>query len=371
MRKAAARVLKVVLLLVPLLLSGCWDRRMLKDLRLTHATGMELLDDERVELIIALQREGKDGAGNTPVLTEAGRTVREARVSMNRLVSGQINTSHNRIVLIGESLARKDAYAPLDVIYRDPLNPLSIPVAVAVEKVSDIFMTELKDAPMIGDHLYRILQTAENEGALPFVTIQDFCVAMFDTGEDPVLPIIELVKEKQNVKAAGLALFHNTKMTGRLNRVQSTMLQLMSGETSASGIAIPFHHTISSMKDYVTINVLDLRRKMTVSVQHSEQIKAVLQLKVTVEVTEMPQSATTVEIMSDKLTEAMQEQLSRSMNETLVKLQEANCDYLGIGKELRGKYPSVWKQLKWDEMYKQIDLTVEPTVLLKEHGIIE
>lgn len=78
----------ILLLSIVVILSGCWDQRLLKDVKIIHGTGIDLIDKGQIELTLAIQTSTlQTKADMVPVLSEVGRTVREGRMKMDRRIS--------------------------------------------------------------------------------------------------------------------------------------------------------------------------------------------------------------------------------------------------------------------------------------------
>jgi spore germination protein len=63
--------------------------------------------------------------------------------------------------------------------------------------------------------------------------------------------------------------------------------------------------------------------------------------------------------------------LTSISNKVIKKLQEANCDPIGIGDMIRAKYYDYWKSIDWKEIYKEADITANVEVEVGNVGIIK
>ena len=113
------------LLILPLLLSGCWSKRELNELAIVVALGVDKVDDQ-YELSIQVVDPSEistrqPSTGRTPVITyhATGETIFEAVRKMTTLAARKPYFSHLRIVVIGEELAKEGINEALDLISRD------------------------------------------------------------------------------------------------------------------------------------------------------------------------------------------------------------------------------------------------------------
>lgn len=131
-----------LLLLSPLALAGCWDRKEINDVAFVIGSSVDKENGMyRSALQIALPGNlggagSKGGGGGTSggksyyLESKTGITLRSANMEIQAGNSRNLSFSHRRVLLIGEDFAR-DGIAPmLDQFARIPQNRLSSLVAV-------------------------------------------------------------------------------------------------------------------------------------------------------------------------------------------------------------------------------------------------
>ncbi len=363
-------LLILAIAMLSLLLSGCWDRHELKRVKLIQGSGFEA-SAEGVRMTSSLAVSDKQqSASQIAVLSGEGRTIREARVEMSKRIALEVDSSKSKLIVVDRQLAEKDLYEALDVIYRDPRNPLDMKIAISKDSTQEIMRLQITDEPFIGIHIRELLESSEKHSIVPKTDIQQLCSMIFSSGQDGVVPIIGLTPDRKGVRTDGAALLHNTRMTGTLDSLQTTMLLLLQGKLGGpASLTLQIDEEESGMKRFVTVNLqtsdtrIDLRRRNEEGV--------VLRMKVRAELIENPNASYHVSQHTRELESKLAETLERMAADTIRLLQEANCDAIGIGRKLKALDYAAWRQLDWAEAYPQERIRTEVKAKLIRHGILQ
>ena len=126
-------ILIILLLIIPLLLMGCWNRREVNDLNLVTAIGIDrMLAEGKPRYLVTLHtlnsiqsRRGTDSGGlqfstATPggILSMEGDTVYDAIRNFTLRSSRQMFLAHTQVLIIGEETAREGINQILDICLR-------------------------------------------------------------------------------------------------------------------------------------------------------------------------------------------------------------------------------------------------------------
>lgn len=369
-------VLFFILTLSLSILSGCWDQRLIKESRLILAAGLDLKPNGQIldTVVYPVVNKGSQSVAmvKSVVATSTGDSTRDARFNLDKQVSQNFDASRNRIFLFGEKLAKKDVYSSLDVIYRDPRSSLNAMVGVVQGKAEDGLKIQPPDSTLLDVYYPELIKSVSNIGLFEIETVQSICSLMFDDGNDYVLPYLKINKEKQRAEVIGTAMFHKTRMTGTLTGKESTLLLLLNNVKRPSPrftVKVNNRHKMKE-KDYITILVNDIERKMKITVSPDQKVHVKLDLEMDVNVNELPMD----HLESTKEALALNRKLTKEMNilaeKVIHKMQKADCDELGIGKRIRAFHNEDWEKMNWDKDYRNITIEPNVKVTIIQHGII-
>ncbi|UNL82866.1 Ger(x)C family spore germination protein [Priestia koreensis] len=364
---------------IPLLfLAGCWDQQLLKDTKLLYAVGMDLAEDNKVKLTTSIPSIMSASGQGPPqlesiVYSSIGPSVRGSRNTLDRTISEQINTSKNRVVIVSKEIAKKDLYAYLDVYYRDPMSNLAAKIIIADGKAGDFLRIQPKSEPITSKYISDLITSAEQVAMIPELNIQYLCSRLFDPGADALVPYVVKMPNNQTLKINGLAMFNETKYKGYLKSDESMLFTHLADENSTMNGRITkkvFKDSKTKINDYVTVNIEKSKRHLDIHFTPDHEIDVDLTLNFEVSLIEYPRQhvmdPSGISDMNARLTKAF----TKDAKKVITKLQEADCDGLGIGRRIMAFYPDEWKKLNWEEDYPRVHFRTKVNVSVVESGIL-
>ena len=369
----------IVLLLIMSSLSGCWDRRYLKDHSLILAIGYDLNEDGTIRKTVSFPLEteanmpqlGGSSGGEYDTITVEGNTIGETDIDFDRHLSQKFDRSKARVLLLGKKLAENGIFSTLDAIYRDPKGALGASVAIVEETAEEGLNTQNNQKVLPSEFYYDILKTGEESGIIIRENIQSLSPKMLSGRKDMVLPLIKIQEGKNNINLDGLALFSGEKMTGELKGEHSIMLLILAKKI-VKRIQLNLQVTEDEEefnKNFVTFKIRKEKRKLKVDV-NGDDVKADIHVDLRLEVIEYPHNKLYKEENIKKLEKQIEKQMIVIAEETIEKIQEANNDFLGIAERVKAFHYDTWKKIDWREVYPNIPIDVTFNIEISQHGII-
>lgn len=371
--KSYSKLLILMILLI-IFLSGCWDQNNLKKARLGYGVGYDLTTEGDLKQTIEVMKSGQ--IENTNEIHSAkGKNIRDTTDALRYLVSGDLQYFKYAVLLLGKKLVQeKDLYSYMDVEYRDPDNPTSnVKLAVIDGETTKAFELRTVNKVLIGEFITGKIKSLENMSVFPKETVETIFTKMFATGQDFVLPYLKI--EGKELSTVGTALFHEQKMTGFLNIDQSILHNLLNG---SKGRIARFNvsvekDTSNDINDYITIDLgqRKLKRDFKVNVKHNGDITVDLSLYTKARVIEYPKTFMENKSELKHLNSVLSQKLTKMSEEVINKLQESKCDSLSVGRQLVAHHPKVWKKKNWNEDYAKVKFNTKVKVEIVESGALE
>lgn len=372
MKKVAISVLAV------LLLAGCWDERLVKDINLIYSQALDKTEEDLIETTIVTiggapnESGAQTGSSQEPAIISAvGNTPRDSRMNLDRKVSGELFASKNRVTLLSQTLAEENIYSLLDVHYRSPLSTTNARIAVVKGNAKKALHVKTAETPLISDYLGDLLLGLEEVQSIPKASMENVLSALFDNGSDFALPLLHAI-DHENVALEGLALFDHDHMSGQMNADQTLRLLLMDRDRIKPrrfNIRVTDHEE-NRVNNYVTVDVEEKNRELVVTREAAKQFNARIHVSLTLNIVEYPKDSLYIEEHVTDLNKDINKRLQTESEEVLRIIQEANCDYYGIGKHIRAFYYEDWQEMNWEETYPTIPLTVSMDTKVIYHGIV-
>lgn len=373
-------------LVVPLLLTGCWDRREINDAAFVAATAFDKEEGKyRVTVQIPLPEQmgvnsggGGGGGGSTSgakpwyVDSELGDTIKESNVQQQRSLSRQLQFSHRRVFLIGEELA-KDGVAPIiDILGRVPQNRLTTLMLVTKGSARDILSAETPTEQFPAEAIREIAQNSMKKPK----TLKHFIQVILSEGIDPALPIISLDQTKPGlerqseikIKLDGLAVFNGSKLSGFLKGEEASGMLLAMNQAKSPIISVPSPDKSGN----IAVQLLENESRI-IPVLKNNQLTLLVQIRA---------KGTIVENLSkynagdsnnnlNQVEHVINQKVKANIEKSVKTLQhQYHSDPIGFGDAIYRKYPKLWKKYRnnWYDHYSRLKVVVEPLIQLKNTG---
>ncbi|SDM78340.1 Ger(x)C family spore germination protein [Sediminibacillus halophilus] len=370
-----ARFKLLPLVLSLLLLTGCWDQRQFKNVKLVLAAGVDAADEGKVEstVVITNVQSSSEGPGaeQTQIVSAAGHSPLDTRTHIDQKISKRFDQSKLHVLLLGEELAKKDIYAYLDMFYRDPKSNLHAQLAVVGGTVKDALSLSVSGEPRISEYITGMLTGERRSTHMPNTNIQLICSELLEPGQDFVLPYLTVNQEESILEYRGLALFSGQSYSGSyLPSEKAVLFLLMKGIRGADAqmtrkVGGDDHPDVN---DFITVDVKEIHRKLSFDT-HGSLPKVEIKLKMEADVLEYPPNHLQSAKKIKELEKQIEKDLTKEAKEILGQLQEVNSDALGLGRRLQAYHPKAWKKLNWNEVYADIEINPSITFEIQSHGI--
>jgi len=369
-----------------LLLTGCWDRTELKKLGIVMGIAVDK-DPESGEFIVSTQMLRPETLSTQSPSTEkpvekvvtTGKTIFEAIRKSNLEFDRKGFYAHNKVILIGEDLAKEGLLPVLDFFQRGKEIRGYVFVCIAKNAqareilesdtggIEPIPALRLKD--MIEDTKFQLKATKIN--------LLNFYKESIGSGIEPVVGVLEFEKDKyskKHVKLSGGAVFNKDKLIGYLNERQTIGYRWCKSEVESGAVSIP-SPVNDDRYESVEVKKSDTTIKPTVK---GNDISFTINVEGEGIITEQ-EVMTSLEDNTRKLEhmkkteEKMNKQIEKYIKLAIEKSQkEFHSDIFGFGRALNKEEPKVWNQVKndWNERFSEVPYTVNVHFKINSTGLM-
>ncbi|SFS55132.1 Ger(x)C family spore germination protein [Paenibacillus sp. BC26] len=363
-------LLAVWILLCITVLSGCWDSQYLSSKKMVNGISMDMDKDNHMVVTVRTIQLDSKGGGQFEVkdqeMQATGASTANTGVKIDSMLPGTIEATKTHVVILGEELAKQGIKAPLEYLYRNPKGYLNSNILISRGQGSEVLSFKKLDNSPIAFGIKQLINGAERTTVIPNQTLYSIWSQMFDPGEDMVLPIIHKIENKALV-IDSVGLFDGDKYSGQtLMNEDSTLLLLMLGKLDKFAfLDIPLEQSL------LTYQTRKMKRDTHLSVNPtSSEIEFVVKVDLYGVISSYP-SNLGQEVDREQVTQEITEHLNKHAKGVISKLQQANCDALGIGRRLKAHHSKLWKTMDWKKTYKEVKIRPEFEVHIKGTGIIK
>lgn len=386
----------ILLIVFLLFTTGCWNRRELNELAIALALGLDSTKDGQFLLTAQVVNPGELGTGKsggssgispTVIYQAKGKTVFEAFRKMTKESPRKIYPSHLRILVIGESLAKKGIGKPLDLLTRDWELRSDFYIVVAKGMRAEEILkvpTSLEKIP--ANQIFDALDVSATAwSATSFVELDDLVADIVSDGKQPVLTGIQAdIKgdkktslSKQNIEMIDpparlhfqkLAVFKYDKLVGWLNEMQSKTYNVITNKEKSTVVNLPCPKGGKA--------VYEVKRSNTEMKGKIKNGKPEIDLNIHVEgnlgEVECHIDLTKPETI-EKLEEIYEKGAEEAFKKSIIEVQKnEKVDIFGFGEAIHRADPKAWKKLKkdWDKNFENLPVNINVEGEIRHVGTV-
>ncbi|MBM7581476.1 Ger(x)C family germination protein [Caldicoprobacter guelmensis] len=379
----------LLVLIIALILTGCWDMVEIERNAFILGIGIDPSESEggkeeriMVTYQIALpaamlgpggQGEGGGGQGQSSTLNVSiqAKNLIMAEQTLMATLNQVPNYDHLQLVVFGEELAKKGIGHYLDFFFRDPRIRQRTKVAVSHDKASEVFKIQPKTVKSTSQYINDLLDENEKRSLIVLMPM-DFGIMQrhFIRRLDICLPGITVKKDTLTLQGAGM--FRGDKLVGWLTGSDVMSLKWLHGEPAKGTIDISSDKVETGNFAFkITGNKVSIRPVLINN-------RFVLKVKMEVEgdIAEIQnENFNTYDLAVIRQIESLVKQkITQSCRQVFSKLvNEYKTDCIEFGRRVQNYYPDFWEKYKddWKEYFVNSDLQIEVDVKLRRIGVIK
>ena len=385
----------IILLVICLFLPGCWDLTEPEKLGLVMAMGVDLAENNQIELTcaevnvrsVAGGGMGSNGATVEPpfhIHSGTGSTVLEAIRRMSREAAYRLFFGHIQAIILSEELATTRGIRPvIDFFERDPEMRRGTWLLIAKKgQLTKVITSDMPIKDSKGQFLAGIIKHRERSSFYAPNRLGDFVEFFTEQGHETYTAGVTLtsVPSGENPASSGnpakpqtadlvvldTAIFKDDKMVGWFNDRESRGLLWVKGQVQGGVINAPWKN------QQIALEILSSQAQMKpVIVDGKIQFNIHIKVK-----SNIGESQTDLDFSQTKVIEEIQKLQSQEVKKEIVmafnKSKELESDPFGFGRSFYASYPQQWNQIKeqWYEYYPNIALNITVDSEISRIGII-
>jgi len=348
------------LIVVALLLSGCWDEQNFNQTIHVPMAGISGSPNE-LEVSFALPAiERKTEEART--INVKGKSFHDARLAADASTHNQIDTSMLTALILEDQAVEVDIYAYLDGFYRDVRNRLGMTLIISSGPASPFIDIGTEFGDNINTFYSETVLHLAEASQLPIVDLQIACTYLFDSGIDLQLPYMEMDEETNFPKITGVALFHDKKFTGETIPIEDMVLmQILKNEMGKKAI-----ESILYKEAALSYEVESMDRKIKTHPDKTE-----LHYSLEISVLDYFPDRIAKSTKRQEIERAIEENLLQRSDELVKVMKSVSHDGLGLGRYYRAFEEDVYSNATWADTYVDLPIEITFDVSMKDSGIMD
>ncbi|MBG9826527.1 MULTISPECIES: Ger(x)C family spore germination protein [Bacillus cereus group] len=366
-----------IMILFPLLLTGCWDYRPLETL--SFASGFGIDRDKHGYIVTVQFVNPEEIAGNNhtdrpeaPIYQERGQTIGEAVTRLTLNVPHYVHFSNIQLVALSESVARKNIKEALEYLYR--FNNIRSDFKLIISKqhkASDILRVVSPLSKVTAEKIANVVQKMEDGTTMTVGSKMNFfhLITQMNTPYEgfvingfrirgnlkykETMHNTETLTPKSQVYPTGLAVFKKNQLQGWLTIPESIGYNYIMGTARL----VP-EFVVCSKQNKVSAEVIHTKSQIKIY-NKTKKLQPHIQLRVTLQLTEVGCKQRLSPAYLSHLEEKFEHKIAKRIQTTMqVAQKKFHVDLFGIGDTFARTHPDLWKKEKnWEETFSNLNIT--------------
>lgn len=392
-----------IILIISLLLSGCWNSRELNTIGISLVVGLDLEKNNDILLTVEIIKP-TPSAGNSKeqesraveYVQGRGKSIIEAFRDITLKFDRRIFASHTKVFIFGEEFAKKGMLKYMDFLQRD--HELRETAYILVAKDSKAYevmgiKSGIEDIP--ANYVLQLIKNENFNSKAVDLNISEFLKYYYEEGLQPVVGIIEkkkkmpIIKENTSKKEyelsiEGAAVFKKEKLIGYLNGLETRGFNFLNGEVKG-GLIQFLTPNVQENKNSILTSINDNKKsRVVVEVIRSKTKKDIdiingkIVLKVNVVLKGMLSEVIgDLDVSKEEVIKEVERtcslEIKREMEEVMRKVQsEYKIDIFSFAPIFHRKHPEKWQEIgdNWDDFFSEAKLDIEVDTDILRTGLI-
>lgn len=403
--------------------AGCYDRVELNELAIADLMAIDRTEDGRLKVSLQfiipseLTNPGGVGAGaglKDPfyIMEAIGETLPDAFSLLQAKLPRRLFTSHIRVVVLGEDLARAGIGPVFDSLTR--IRELRISADVIVTRGEASIL--LRAAPRLGRLPVSALSNILNQQIVPVRSIREVAIALVSEGIDPFVPAVGLTQRieteleagvrAQEFELQGVGIFRGDRLVGFAPLELARGLAWLVDEAPFAAATIPWPppgglpspplrpsdlspEEMMIQRDAPPgfpegpgqgllapnkITPMVLRGQVSF---HTEVKDGQVAVRVHARaVDDIVTNQAGLDLTDPAVIPPLERELARSIEQRMQAMlrlaqEELNADVFGFGELIRKNHPQLWRELRrdWHAHFRQLPVHISAEVKVRRTGL--
>ncbi|WP_025681685.1 Ger(x)C family spore germination protein [Paenibacillus massiliensis] len=375
------RILLIVLL--PGIITGCWDRKEMDELALVMASGIDLTEDGQLEITVQIAlptgipsavQSGSADKKPIIIISSKGKNSSDILGKMQQQLSRTIHFGHRSVIVFGERYAREGVNQVLDTFTRLPESRYNSYVLTA----SGATAKEVLSAPYQPELISGIGMAKIQSSNISFgVKIDQYASALATQGRSAVTGGIRLSGQDPSNRSFvidKIAIYRGNKLVGFLEGEEAKLLRWWSEQKYKTRFTVRVEPESQKYKGITGVELVDSKKTIHMNIRNGMPEFRII-LKATVRAIDNDSSLdVTQEENMRKVEMLLSQQITQNMEDMLRHVKdELKSDILGLGEVVHHRRPYLWKKLRsrWVDVYPTIPVQVVSKIKIVRTGKTE
>lgn len=250
---------KVILIIILLMCTGCFDYKEISDLAIVSAIGIDYIDNEYVISMEVLNDQEKESSTTKSfVKTATAKTLTEAIDKVSDKLPKQSTFSHMNLLILGNNIINNNLEDIIDLFLRNTYFRESFYIIGTTNTPEELLNNTSKDISVASDAITRILENMSySTNANILIDFQKFINTYFKFGKDNTISNV-VIRDKDFI-IDGMFILDDLKYKTILDNEMAKMYNVLTNNFKRATFSKKYDN------DYFTVGLSDGKIKISVS----------------------------------------------------------------------------------------------------------
>ncbi|WP_062050097.1 Ger(x)C family spore germination protein [Bacillus sp. JCM 19034] len=374
---------RIMIMIVLLLLAGCWDQRELMERAFILGAAIDETE-EQLELTVQLYRptkvgpEGGESDREPATFTVESKSISEGARNLVNYFGRRGNWSHMQIIVIGEETARDRHFNDiLAFFYREQEPRATTNLVIGKGKGRDYLEIEPLFDFSSSRQLRELQKISHDEaGNTLDTTLHELSLQLQSQLEVALVPLVKKEVEEtiETASLIGVAVLQNGLMVDELNGTQTQHVLVLREQFERGVWKIPCkHEEQEAMIESDNIDLIKTNTRVSPTIE-GEQLLVDVVIELDAMIRElMCETVLETDEEINAYSRKIEETVKTDLEKTIKELKEKKIDVLNLGNEIYKNNPDQWDEVKgdWDEYFGNAQFSFNINVRVVGSGLVD
>ena len=362
----------LVMILLIIFLTGCWDAKDVDKRSIVQSTGVDLADNQieissEISQLIPQDNKNSNASKSSNVYTDTsyGENFEEARVDYNSKRPYPTFLGATRVIVFGTSLAKEGIEPYLNRVNKFFDYRKTVPIVISRESPSKLFELEVEKDLSVGYYIEDIISSFRENGNTVYKQVGDILSHISLGNVGYILPYIGI--EQESIKYLGLAIMKDSKLQDIIE------LKECKGFLFLVNNKIEFNEVIDGFKNpnnKYSFKICCQDKK--ISTNFDDQIEFNLELKIDAKLQYQYYLETLSEKEIKKCEEILKSNIENCIKKTFIKsTKNWENDIFQLARHFKADHPLIYRKIDWEEEYTKSKLNLLVVVKIKDQFLFD
>lgn len=304
------------------------------------------------------------------LIEQKGDSITEAVRLVKSHVDRELDFSHSKIIVFGDSLLREENLVQLLDWFTRRRDIQSIAwMAVGAPTAKEVLDIQPESEPLASNTLFLSFSDGTESSYIIPVPLFALYKRMYERGLDAVLPVIEAKKKKKLLHIDHGVLLNKTKIAGDMTPNETKLFNILNNEARKLELWMQSKKPKTAshqQKNDFSLSVIQSKAKVKLSVKNNKLIVH-YSIKMKANLEEVHGNN---KINLKKYEKAAEKKLNKEARQFLIRLQYLDVDPLGLGMAYRANHMKKESWTKWLKLYHEAKFKVDTSIKIESTGSI-